>query len=124
MEGQKTVLIVEDDNFLRGLSAGKLSDEGYKVSTATNGEEAIKVATEEKPMIILLDLLLPNVDGFTALESIRKVEGLEKTPVIVFSNLGEEKDVVRAKELGATEFMIKSNFTLDELVEKIKSIIG
>lgn len=124
MEGQKTVLIVEDDNFLRGLSAGKLSDEGYKVSTATNGEEAIKVATEEKPMIILLDLLLPNVDGFTALESIRKVEGLEKTPVIVFSNLGEEKDVVRARELGATEFMIKSNFTLDELVEKIKSIIG
>ncbi len=124
MEGQKTVLIVEDDNFLRGLSAGKLSDEGYKVSTATNGEEAIKVATEEKPMIILLDLLLPNIDGFTALESIRKVEGLEKTPVIVFSNLGEEKDITRAKGLGATEFMIKSNFTLDELVEKIKSIIG
>ena len=85
MEGKKTVLIVEDDNFLRGLSAGKLSDEGYEVLTASNGEEAIKIAGESKPMMILLDLLLPNVDGFTAL---------------------------------------KSNFTLDELVEKIKSVIG
>jgi two-component system alkaline phosphatase synthesis response regulator PhoP len=124
MEGKKTVLIVEDDNFLRGLSAGKLSDEGYEVLTASNGEEAIKIAGESKPMMILLDLLLPNVDGFTALEAIRKIEGMEITPVIVFSNLGEEKDVLRAKELGANDFMIKSNFTLDELVEKIKSVIG
>ena len=74
--------------------------------------------------MILLDLLLPDIDGFMILEKIRKTVGHEKTPVIVFSNLSEEKDVDRANKLGASEFMIKSNFTLDEISKKIKDLIG
>jgi len=72
---------------------------------------------------VLLDLILPDFNGFDILKKIRETKGLEKLPVIVFSNLSEEKDVSRAKEFGATDFMVKSNFTLDELVSHIQSIL-
>lgn len=120
----KKILIVEDDSFLQGLSAGKLSKEGFTVVTASTGEDAVKVADAEKPDFILLDLILPGMDGFAVLEKVRKNAALAKTPIIVFSNLPEDKDIIRAKELGATDYMIKSNFTLDELAEKIKSMLG
>lgn len=119
----KKILIVEDDTFLQGLSAGKIAKEGYEVLTASNATEAIKVL-ENKPDIVLLDLLLPGGDGYAVLEAIRKTDGTKNTPVIIFSNLAEDKDIAKARELGATDFMIKSNFTLDEVVTKIKEKIG
>jgi CheY-like chemotaxis protein len=120
----KKILIVEDDTFLQGLTATKLSKEGYEVLTASNGEDAVKKVTTEVPDFVLLDLVLPGIDGFGILEQIRKNEKTKAIPVIIFSNLAEDKDIQRAKELGANEFMIKSNFTLDELAEKISQIIG
>ncbi len=120
----KKILIVEDDTFLQGLAATKLTKEGYQVTTASNGDDAISKLGTESFDFVLLDLVLPGVDGFGILENIRKNEKTKAVPVIIFSNLAEDKDIKRAQELGANEFMIKSNFTLDELAEKIASIIG
>ena len=115
----KKVLIVEDDSFLQGLEASKLEKEGYKVITASTGEEAMKKLNEPGIDVILLDLILPNFDGFEVLKKARTMETLKNIPVIVFSNLSEEKAIEKSKELGATDFMVKSNFTLDELVKRI-----
>jgi len=119
----KKVLIIEDDTFLQGLVATKMAKEGYDISTAGDGESAVKTADEKVPDIILLDLILPNMDGFEVLAKVRKNESLKKTPVIVFSNLAEEKDMARALQLGANAYMVKSNFTLDELAEKVKDVL-
>ncbi|MCE9585486.1 response regulator [Candidatus Nomurabacteria bacterium] len=122
----KKILIIEDDSFLQGLEATKLQKEGYDVVTALNSIEAFKVIDDKKDEIdlILLDLLLPEVDGFMILEKIRENKSLLTIPVIVFSNLSEEKDIKRAQKLGISEFMVKSNFTLDELAKRIKDLIG
>jgi DNA-binding response OmpR family regulator len=117
----KKILIIEDDSFLQGLEVGKLEKEGYKVITASSGEEAMKKINEPDISAILLDLVLPNFDGFEILKKIRMTDGLKDIPVIVFSNLSEEKTVKQSQKLGATDFMVKSNFTLDELLKRIKA---
>ncbi|MEI7765262.1 MAG: response regulator [bacterium] len=121
----KTIFIVEDDLFLQGLEATKLKKEGFEIQTAASGKDVTKVI-ELKPKIdiILLDLMLPDMDGFEILKMIRKEASYLNTPVIVFSNLSEEKDIEKAKSLGINEFMIKSNFNLDELATKVKEMIG
>jgi len=121
----KKILIIEDDNFLQGLEATKLKKEGYDILTASNSVEAFKfIDNKEKIDLILLDLLLPDVDGFMILEKIRQNKDFLTIPVIVFSNLSEDKDVNRATKLGISQFMVKSNFTLDELSKKVKELIG
>ena len=119
----KKILIIEDDTFLQGLEATKLKKENYEVITAGNGEEGMKKITEEGIELILLDLVLPEFDGFEILEKIRSTASTKKLPVIVFSNLSEDKDIKKAESLGATDFMVKSNFTLDELVERINKVL-
>ncbi len=121
----KTVFIIEDDIFLQGLEATKLKKEGFNIETAANSKEAYKVIEKKvKIDLILLDLMLPDVDGFEILKRIKKESNLHNTPVIVFSNLPEEKDIEKAKNIGISEFMVKSNFNLDELTTKIKELIG
>ena len=121
----KKILIVEDDSFLQGLVSRKLTASNFDVSVALSATEGYKVLESGIiPDLILLDLLLPNIDGFEFLAKIRENPMLKPVPVIVFSNLSEEKDILKAKNLGITDFMIKSNFTLDELLEKIKSVLG
>jgi DNA-binding response OmpR family regulator len=122
----KTILIIEDDNFLQGLETTKLTKEGYSVLTASNSVEAFKIieTPTNKIDLILLDLLLPEVDGFMILEKIRENKNLLTIPVIVFSNLSEDKDIERVQKLGVSEFMVKSNFTLDELAKKVRELIG
>lgn len=119
----RKVLIIEDDSFLQGLEVSKLEKSGYKVITASNGGEAMKKITEPDIDIILLDLILPDFNGFEVLVKIKETEHLKKVPVIVFSNLSEEKDIKKSKELGATDFLVKSNFTLDELIKHIGTIV-
>jgi len=121
----KTVFIIEDDLFLQGLEATKLKKEGFEVQTAASGKEVSSII-EKKPKIdlILLDLMLPDMDGFQILEMMRKEAIYLKTPVIVFSNLSEDKDIQKAKSMGINEFMIKSNFNLDELTDKVREMIG
>lgn len=121
----KTILIIEDDIFLQGLEATKLKKEGYEILSASNGREAYNIFDSKvKIDLILLDLMLPEIDGFEILEKIRKDPSLTGMPVIVFSNLSEEQDVKRAEQLGVKEFMVKSNFNLDELAKKVKEIVS
>ena len=117
------VLIIEDDEFLRSLTAKRLEKEGYAVEVGVDGESGVAVAESKKPDLILLDLLLPGLDGFEVLKRVRSNEALKETPVIIFSNLGQKEDIERAKGLGANDFLIKANFTLDDVVGKIKSFL-
>jgi two-component system, OmpR family, phosphate regulon response regulator PhoB len=120
----KKILIVEDDTFLQGLTATKLASSGYEIMTASNSDEVTKILEDKTPDFILLDLVLPGTDGYGILKKIRENLKTREVPVFIFSNLAEDKDITKAKELGANEFLIKSNFTLDELSEKIKTILG
>ena len=119
----KKILIIEDDSFLQGLASTKLEKEGFTVISAANSDEALKLATTDAPDLILSDLVMPGTDGFGILKAVRENPATQATPVIVFSNLSEDKDIKRAKELGATDYMVKSNFTLDELADKIKELL-
>lgn len=117
------ILIIEDDEFLQSLEVDKLKKETYDVIVASSGDEALKRIKEDGIDLVLLDLILPNFDGFEILKQIRSNEKTKKVPVLVFSNLSEEKDIKKSRELEATDFMVKSNFTIEELAQKIKSIL-
>lgn len=117
------VLIIEDDKFLRDLLRQKLGRDGFLVKEAIDGEEGLKSALDDRPDLILLDLILPQIDGFGVLEKIKKDPKLSAIPVLVLSNLGQREDVSRALSAGAEDFLIKSNFTLGEVVQKIKNVL-
>mgnify|MGYP000181487657 FL=1 len=118
------ILIVEDDDFLRSLAVTKLQAEGFAMEIAATGDEGVSKIMALAPDLVILDLMLPNVSGFDVLQKIRENEATKKLKVIVFSNLGEESDIKKCLDLGVSEYLVKSNFTLDELAEKIKAIIG
>lgn len=119
----RSVLIVEDDKFLRDLLALKLKKEGFKVSEAVDGEEGLNKAKSEKPHIIVLDLIIPGKDGFAFLEEMKQDSQISSIPVIVLSNLGQREDIERAKNLGAKDYMIKAQLTPIEVVEHVKAAI-
>lgn len=126
MAGKKKktkILVVEDETFLVKIYSVKLAKEGYDVQIATDGEAAIASAKSFKPDLILLDLILPKVNGFEALEEIRKMPETKDTPVIVLSNLGQQEDVKRAESLGADDYLVKANFSIQDVVEKIKTVL-
>ncbi len=123
-ENKKKVLIVEDDEFLRSLTAKRLEKENYQIEVAVDGENAISTVDTYRPDLILLDLLLPGLDGFEVLKKVKANEALKTIPVIVFSNLGQKEDIEKAKALGVDDFLIKANFTLDDVVAKIKTFLG
>lgn len=116
----KKILIVEDDSFLQGLAANKLTKAGFEVMTAGNGEKAVTELESNKFDCILLDLMLPDISGFDILKGFKKDH--RNVPVVVFSNLSDDKDIKKAMDLGADEYLVKANFTLEELVEKVKKL--
>ena len=116
----KTILVIEDDKFLRELIVQKLIREGYETSEAVDGEEGMKKIKEEKPDLILLDLILPGIDGFEVLTRMRQEDDLSSISVIILSNLGQKEDVERGMKLGAVDYLIKAHFTPGEIIEKIK----
>lgn len=119
----KNILIIEDDRFLRELITQKLVKEGYEISEAIDGEEGIKKIKEKKPDLILLDLILPEIDGFEVLSKMREDPALAQIPVIILSNLGQKEDVERGLKLGAVDYLIKAHFTPGEIIEKIKNVL-
>jgi DNA-binding response OmpR family regulator len=119
----KTILIIEDDKFLRELIAQKLIKEGYEISEAIDGEEGLKKVREEKPNLVLLDLILPGMDGFEVLSKMKEDLALAQIPVIILSNLGQKEDVERGLKLGAVDYLIKAHFTPGEIIEKIKNAL-
>ena len=119
----KTILIIEDDKFLRELIARKLIKEGYEISEAVDGEEGMKKVKEEKPDLVLLDLILPGIDGFEVLSRMREESALASIPVIILSNLGQREDVEKGLRMGAVDYLIKAHFTPGEIIEKIKNTL-
>ena len=119
----KTILIIEDDKFLRELIVRKLIKEGYDISQAIDGEEGIKKVKEEKPDLVLLDLILPGIDGFEVLSRVKEDPTLALTPVIILSNLGQKEDVERGLKLGAVDYLIKAHFTPGEIIDKVKAAL-
>jgi DNA-binding response OmpR family regulator len=119
---EKTIFVVEDDKFLRELISQKLIRVGYKISVAADGEEGIKKIKEEKPSLVLLDLILPGIDGFEVLSRAKTDPETEKIPIIILSNLGQREDIEKGLNLGATDYLIKAHFTPGEIIEKIKKI--
>lgn len=117
------VLIVEDDQFLTSAYRVKLTKAGFEIVIAADGDEALAILTKETPDLILLDLVLPKKDGFEVLEELRANEKLKNIPVLIASNLGQKEDIDRGKSLGATDYIVKSDMTLDDLVNKINSLI-
>lgn len=117
------ILVVEDETFLVKIYSVKLKKEGYDVAIATDGEEAVRMAEEVKPDLILLDLILPKLNGFEALERIRATDANRNTPVLVLSNLGQEEDIKRAEALGADDYLVKANFSIQDIVSKIKETL-
>lgn len=123
MDGSK-ILVIEDDQFLRDLIVKKLTDEGFDVSQAIDGEEGSRLAKEEKPDLVLLDLILPGIDGFEVLKELKSDSEFSKTPVIILSNLGQKDDIDRGLKLGAKDYLIKAHFTPGEIVKKVKETLG
>lgn len=117
------VLVIEDDKFLRELLVRKLAGEGFDVQNAIEAEAAFAILAERKPRVILCDLILPGVDGFEILRRIKADPKISDVPVIILSNLGQKEDLDKAIALGAKDFMVKANFTLDEIVMKVRSIV-
>ena len=118
-----TVLIVEDDEFLRQLVAQKLTQEGFNVIAAIDATEAFKSIHEKQPQIILLDLILPGMDGYEILDQLKKDSFTKSVPVIVLSNLGQREDIDKALKAGASDYLIKANFTPGEIVEKVRNVL-
>lgn len=123
MQGKK-ILIVEDDDFLRSLVVTKLQKEGFAVGAAADGDNMLEKLDAEKPDLMILDLMLPSISGFEVLEQVRASATWKSLHVIIFSNLGDEEDIKKGTELGADDYLVKANFTLDELVDKIKGILA
>jgi len=118
------ILVVEDETFLVKIYTVKLKKEGFEVHIATDGEQAVAMAAEVKPDIILLDLILPKMNGFEALEKMRANPVNRDTPVIVLSNLGQEEDIKRAETLGATDYLVKANFSIQDVITKVRATLA
>ncbi len=117
------ILVVEDDPILKNLLGHNFADK-YQTLYANDGKQAISLLEEKKPKLMLLDLMLPTMDGFAVLSAIRsRTDELKDVPIIVVSNLGQESDREKAKGLGATEYLVKAEVSIEEIVEKIESTL-
>ena len=119
------VLLVEDDAFLREICLKKLINDGYEVYAAIDGKEALEIVGLAKPDIVLLDIVLPSIDGFQVLSTIRKHNNKEvaNIPIIMLSNLGQEEDIKKAMDMGANDYLVKAHFTTEEIADKIKQVV-
>lgn len=122
MEKNK-ILIIEDEAALLYALKAELSQDGFMVLEADNGEKGLSILEQEKPDLLVLDLLLPGIDGFEILRRVRNKPEIQDIPVIVLTNLGDQGSVEKAKKLGAKDYLIKTDYSLEKVVEKIKNLI-
>lgn len=118
------VLVVEDEDFLVAALRDNLLAEGCTVDVAIDGEDAMVHIAKTRPNLILLDLLMPKKDGFYVLEAVRKDPELRTIPIVVLSNLGGDAEIKRALEMGASDYLVKSQHSIDEVLEKIKKFLN
>lgn len=114
------ILIIEDDKFLGELISKKLKEEGFETIIALDGQEGLIKTEEDKPDLIVLDLLLPGMDGFEVMKRLKQKESTKKIPILILSNLGEREEVEKGLKMGAVDYLIKAHFTPTEIIAKIK----
>ncbi len=120
----KKILFVEDESILQKAFGDVLQQKGYKILNALNGEIGLRMAKSENPDLILLDLVLPRLHGFEVLKKLKEDPETKEIPVIVLTNLEKMEDINKAIELGATTYLVKTEYKIEEVIEKIKKIIG
>lgn len=118
------ILIIEDEAALSNILRERLTDLGYQVSVAIQGEEGWQKTKDERPDIVLLDIILPRLDGFIYLRRLRAHKQLKDLPVMILSNLGQDSDMEQGKELGAMDYIVKSNHTIDAVIERVEEILN
>lgn len=124
---QKTmakILVIEDEASLQKSLLEFLKEEKFEVVGASDGEMGLVMAKKEKPDLVLLDIILPKKDGYDVLRELKQDESLKKIPVILLTNLESPEDIQRAFELGATTYLVKSNYKLEDVVKKIKETLA
>jgi len=119
-----TILFIEDEKNLQKTFRDLLESEGYKMISAMNGEEGLQEARENKPDLILLDLILPKMHGFEVLKKFKNDEATKNIPVIILTNLEGTDDVQKALEMGVTTYLVKSDYELSEILNKIKNALN
>ncbi len=118
---KKRVLLIEDEKMLSTMYATKFTKEGFDLIQAFDGEEGLEKATTVEPDIILLDIIMPKLDGFVVLKKLKQDATLKKLPVILLTNLGQDEDIKKGKQLGADDYFIKANHTPQEVVDKVRT---
>ena len=118
------VLLVEDDVALRDIYSARFMAENYEVVTASDGEMALTQAVKEKPDLIILDVMMPKISGFDVLDILRATPETKKTKVIMMTALSQSSDVEKGKSLGADEYLVKSEVTLTDVIEKAKEVLA
>lgn len=119
----KKVLIIEDDKFLAKMLARTLESHNYEIVLAINGKEGLVKVSGGDINLILLDIMLPDIDGFDLLETIKGNKKTKKIPVIIISNLGQPEDIQQGRSLGAKDYLVKSDLSLDEVVDKVRKYL-
>jgi len=117
------ILIVEDEDFLLDLYEAKLEQSGFEVVKASNGEEGVSLARLELPNLILLDILMPKVDGYDMLRQLKGSHETKDIPVVIFSNLSQKKEIEKGLKLGAKDFIIKTSVTPTEMMVKVREYL-
>ncbi|MDO8559778.1 MAG: response regulator [bacterium] len=120
---KKVILLVEDDEFLAELYATKLNLEGFEVLSAADGKKGLKLAQDKQPALVLLDIILPKLDGFEVLKGLKEGAATKDIPVILLTNLSQKDEVKRGLDLGAADYLIKAHFMPSEVVKKIKALV-
>lgn len=117
------VVIIEDDSYILDMYKIKFESSNFEVVSANNGAEGLKILKKKKPDIILLDIIMPKMDGFSVLKAIKNNIATAKIPVVLLTNLGQREDIEKGFELGAASYIIKAHFTPSEIVRKIREIL-
>jgi DNA-binding response OmpR family regulator len=120
----KTILLVEDDAIISSMYKAKFEDDGFKILIAQDGVSGLELAKKEKPDIIVLDVILPGLDGFSVLEEIKKDLTTKNIPVIMLTNLGTNEDKTKGRNMGALDYLVKASLTPAEISDKIKEFLN
>lgn len=120
----KNILLIEDDPLLIDVYSTKLKQSGFEVRVVENGEKALAAVAEQKPDLVLLDIVLPHVDGWDILQNLRSSETLQGIKIVILSNLGQKEEIEKGLRLGAAKYLIKAHYTPSEIVQEIIKLIG
>lgn len=121
---KQTILLIEDDPLLIDIYSTKFKETGFEVKVADSGDKALSLLSKVSPSVIVMDIVLPNVDGWELLKAAQKQENLRKSKIVVLSNLGQKEEIEKGISLGADRYLIKAHFTPSQVVEEVKNLLS